>query len=105
VTSVAEPDLTAVFKSYFPVNSEIIVNEMEYPYFVGKSNGYIIAIRIYAKTQQRIGIGGFQIPNLKLLNHLTSHLLVVPNPNGGILSRRSYDDWSVLTDIHLGNWS
>jgi hypothetical protein len=39
MASIAESDLTTVFEAYFPVDSEIVVNEMENPNFVSKTNG------------------------------------------------------------------
>lgn len=86
MASIAESDLTTVFQAYFPVDSEIVVNEMENPNFVSKTNGQIITIWVNADAEQRIGVSGLQVPNLELLNHLTPHLLVVPDSDGGILS-------------------
>jgi hypothetical protein len=39
MASIAESDLTTVFQAYFPVDSEIVVNEIENPNFVSKTNG------------------------------------------------------------------
>jgi hypothetical protein len=60
---------------------------------------------VNADAEQRIGVSGLQVPNLELLNHLTPHLLVVPDSDGGILSGRSDYYGSVLTNVHLSDWS
>jgi hypothetical protein len=51
VTSIAESDLTTVFQANFPVDSEVVVNEMENPNFVSKTNGYVITVGVNADTQ------------------------------------------------------
>jgi hypothetical protein len=86
MASVAEPYLTTVFESYFPVYSEVVVNEVENPDFVSKPDGNVVAVGMDADTEQWVGVSRLQVPNLELFNHLAPHLLVVPDSDGGVLS-------------------